>query len=124
MLGRFETRATAPEASIGGPRACDAALVGCESPWRWPMRSFFLATAALGLSCAFVGCDAPVDPAKSTVTTPPAVEGKMEPTKPGAPAVDAGKMEPTPATTPAPAVVPEVKVDAPAPATDKDAPKP
>jgi hypothetical protein len=45
------------------------------------MRSFLLASAALCMTCAFIGCDAPVEPVKpvTPVVEKPADKDKMEP---------------------------------------------
>ena len=59
------------------------------------MRSFLFASAALCLTAAFSGCDAPVEPAKPV--TPTATPAPAEPGK--------GAME-GPAATPAPATAP------------------
>ena len=69
------------------------------------MRSFLLASFALCLTWGLSGCDAPVEPAKTTTpATPPAASSTSEPTKPGAPTAPEGRMEPT---TPAPAPAPD-----------------
>jgi hypothetical protein len=67
------------------------------------MRSFLLSAAALCLTCAFIGCDAPVEPPKAgTPATPPATTPAEKPKE---------NMEPT---TPAPAPTPTPAPDKPA----------